>query len=77
MFKIQNVRGKVRNLVAAAGTIALTGLAMAQTADPFDAAQADGLAKVAKYGASLVTLAAVGVGFMIAIKYVKKIARAA
>lgn len=50
--------------------------AFAQTADPFTSAVTDATTKIGTYGAALVGLAAVGVGFMIAIKYVKKITKA-
>lgn len=51
--------------------------AYAQSADPFDAAMTTATTKVGSYAAALVGLAAVGVVFMIAIKYVKRIPRAA
>lgn len=51
--------------------------AMAQSTDPFDAALATATTKVGEYASALVGLAAVGVVFMIAIKYVKKIRGAA
>lgn len=51
--------------------------AMAQTTDPFTEAMAQMMTKVATYGGALVGLAAVGVGFFVAMKYVKKIPRAA
>lgn len=44
--------------------------------DPFDTALATATTKVGAYAAALVGLAAVGVVFMIAIKYVKRIPRA-
>lgn len=57
---------------------ALPVISFAQTVtDPFDAAVTDVTSKVQSYGAALVGLAAVGVVFMIAIKYVKKIRGAA
>jgi hypothetical protein len=52
----------------------------AQTAtptDPFTAAMTEATAKVGTYALALVGLAAVGVVFMIALKYVKKIPKAA
>lgn len=53
-------------------------LALASTpADPFDTAMTTATGKVEDYAAALVGLAAVGVVFMIAIKYVKKIRGAA
>jgi hypothetical protein len=53
----------------------LAPMAFAQTAppDPFTTAMADATTRVGTYAAALVGLAAVGVVFMIAIKYVKKI----
>ena len=52
-------------------------LAQAQAAsDPFDAAITDATAKIGGYGAALVGVSAVGVVFMIAMKYVKRIPRA-
>lgn len=61
------------------GTMLLLSAAasQAQEVDPFtDALNAMKL-KVATYGGSLVGLAAVGVAFFVAMKYVKKIPRAA
>lgn len=52
-------------------------LSFAQTTDPFDDAVSDVKIKVAKYAAALVGVAAVGVAFMVAVKYVKKIRGAA
>jgi hypothetical protein len=52
-------------------------LALATPADPFTAAMTTATDKVEEYAAALVGLAAVGVVFMIAIKYVKKIRGAA
>lgn len=49
----------------------------AQETDPFTAALEAMKTKVATYGGSLVALAAVGVAFFVAMKYVKKIPRAA
>ena len=48
----------------------------ANTTDPFTTAITDSTTKVSTYAAALVGLAAVAVGFMIAIKYVKKIVKA-
>lgn len=52
-------------------------LAMAQTADPFTTAVATQTTNVETWGAALVVFCAVGVGFFVAIKYVKKIVRVA
>jgi hypothetical protein len=71
--KLQVLRAKARDLSIGAAAMLLTGIAMATPADPFDAAVATATTKVQGYGAALVGLAAVGVVFMIAIKYVKKI----
>lgn len=49
----------------------------AQATDPFQEALDAMKVKVATYGTSLVALAAVGVAFFVAMKYVKKIPRAA
>jgi hypothetical protein len=62
-------------------TVVLLGVvgaqsAMAQAADPFDAAVATATTKVTSYAGALVGLAAVAVVFMIAIKYVKRIPKA-
>lgn len=62
---------------AVGAALVLPAMAFAQAADPFTSAADDIKAKVATYGAELVVVAAVGVVFMVAIKYVKKIARAA
>lgn len=53
------------------------GLSAAAHADPFTDAVTDVTAKIGTYGAALVGVAAVGVGFAVGIKYVKKIARSA
>lgn len=71
------VRDVARNVVAAVSTGLLSAAVFAQETDPFDAVMTAQKANVGKYAAALVTLAAVGVGFMIAVKYVKKIPRAA
>ena len=62
---------------AVAAALVVPAMAMAQAADPFTTAANDIKGKVALYGAELVVVAAVGVVFMVAIKYVKKISRAA
>jgi len=64
-------------LLLGAGLAMSSALAMAQTTDPFDTAITTLTAKVTSYGGALVGLAAVGVAFFVAIKYVKKITRAA
>ena len=57
--------------------VSASAAAMAQTADPFADAMAALTLKVTTYGGALVGLSAVGVGFFVAMKYVKKIPRAA
>lgn len=62
--------------IAAAGALASVG-AFAQSAGAFDTALTTVTANVTSYAGALVGLAAVGVGFMVAVKYVKKIRGAA
>lgn len=52
-------------------------LAFAQATDPFADAVSDLTTKITTWGAALAGLAAVGVGFMVAVKYIKKIRGAA
>lgn len=73
MNKLQNFRTRSLAVIA---TASLPALSFAQ-ADPFMTAVADMQAKVTTYGGALVGLAAVGVVFWVAIKYVKKIRGAA
>lgn len=61
---------------AAISTVLLAPAVVFANTDPFTTAIADSTTKVGTYAAALVGLAAVAVGFMIAIKYVKKIVRA-
>jgi hypothetical protein len=70
------LRTKARNaaiIVACSAPV----LALATPSDPFTTAMATATERVEDYAAALVGLAAVGVVFMIAIKYVKKIRGAA
>lgn len=70
---------KIRASYRNAGIVlasSLPVLAMAQT-DPFTDAMSDVTTKVTSYGGALVGLAAVAVVFFVAIKYVKKITKAA
>lgn len=69
---IKNLKNRV-----AVVTMGLLASATALAADPVADAATDATTKVGTYGALLVGVAAVGVGFSIGIKYVKKIARAA
>jgi hypothetical protein len=70
---------KLRNAqIAAFVAIAtLPGLALAQGTDPFTTAIDTATDKVTDYAGALVVLGAVAVVFMIALKYVKKIVKAA
>lgn len=63
--------------LAVATVSALPVLASAQAVDPFDTAITNITTKVSSYGAALVGLAAVSVVFFVAMKYVKKIPKAA
>lgn len=74
MIKLQNLRTRSIAVISAG---ALPALSFAQAADPFMDAVADMTTKVNTYGGALVGLAAVGVVFWVAIKYVKKIRGAA
>ena len=68
---------KLYNKIAA-GTASLLASfgAFAQSVDPFTAATTEITGKIETYGAALVGVAAVGVVFMVAMKYVKKLPRA-
>lgn len=74
MNKIRNWGAATLATVSAA---ALPVVAFAQETDAFATAVTDVTAKVSTYGPALVGLSAVGVVFMIAVKYVKKIRSAA
>lgn len=65
----------VRGYVGAVTLLGSAG-AFAQETDPFTTAMTEATTKVGTYAAALVGLAAVGVVFAIAIKYVKRIPRA-
>lgn len=67
---------KRASLVALA-TVAPVAAFAQEATDPFDTALATITGNVQSYGGALVGLAAVGVVFMIAIKYVKKLRSAA
>jgi len=74
---VPSVRNAISNKILAAGVALSASIpAFAQT-DPFTTAVADVKDKVTTYGGELVAVAAVGVVFMIGIKYVKKIRGAA
>lgn len=66
-----------RQLCVVAVGLAAPVLALAAPPDPFDAAISDITTKIGEYGAALVGVAAVGVVFMVGMKYVKKIRGAA
>lgn len=72
------LRGKVARIGAAVSAAALVpAVSFAQAADPFDTALATIKDKVGLYAAALVGVAAVSVVFMVAVKYVKKLPKAA
>lgn len=71
------LNSKYRNACITVAVLAAPVLASATPSDPFTTAMATATDKVEEYAAALVGLAAVGVVFMIAIKYVKKIRGAA
>lgn len=75
-FKAAVSRGYLR-AGAMVGTALVAVPAMAQVTDPFETALSTSTTKVETYAAALVTVAAISTVFMIAIKYVKKIPRAA
>lgn len=68
---------KLMSSRAVVGASLLLAAAAARADDPFTAAVTEVSGKVGTYGAALVGVAAIGVGFSVGIKYVKKIARAA
>ena len=61
--------------ILAASAVPMLAMA-AEGDDPFATAVATATTKIGSYGAALVGLSAVGVVFMIAMKYVKRIPRA-
>ncbi len=64
--------------LAVVGALAMvSGIAMADPSDPFTTALATLTTAVTGYGGGLAAFAAVSVGFFVAIKYIKKITRAA
>ena len=71
------IQSPVRDAFLMASVALLSVPAFAQSTDPFATAMTTVTGKVEDYAAALVGLAAVGVVFMIAIKYVKKIRGAA
>lgn len=79
MFKSLNelsLRAYTKAAVVLAATLPV--VAFAQVAgDPFDTAIATATTKIGVYAAALVGVSAVAVVFMIAMKYVKRIPRAA
>lgn len=66
-----------RNSLVALASVAPFAAFAQEAADPFTDALAEITTNVTTYGGALVGLAAVGVVFMIAIKYVKKLRGAA
>jgi hypothetical protein len=76
-----SVKQTVEDAYARAAVVAMVAIASAsasaQAVDPFDTALTQATTKVGSYAAALVGLSAVAVVFMIAMKYVKRIPRAA
>lgn len=72
----RNVLRKYGAKLGAAAAMAIPLLASATTTDPFTQVMTDATDRVESYGAAIAVLAGVGVLFMIAVKYVKKIPRA-
>lgn len=70
------IRNNLRNIVVGTAS-ALGSVAAFAQGDPFTTAMTEVTGKVQGYGAALVGLAAVGVAFYVAIKFVKKIPKAA
>lgn len=70
---------KIRNLFAAvtASASVIASQAHAAASEAFTTAITSASADIAIYGAALITVAAVGVAFMVGMKYVKKISKAA
>lgn len=64
-------------LAVVSSAIGVVGQAAAAPAEAFTTAVATMTTDVAAYGGALVGVAAVGVGFMVGIKYIKKIRGAA
>jgi len=78
--KLQQLADLASRNYAKAGALvgtAFVGLpAFAQAVDPFTEATTEITGKITTYGSALVGVAAVGVVFMVAMKYVKKLPRA-
>ena len=74
---LASVRARSVAAIAVVGSAVISVAAHAQTADPFDAAVTSLTTKVTGYGVGLFTLAAVSVGFVVGIKYLKKLPKAA
>lgn len=71
---------KIRNLVLAATSLFASAVAFAQatpTTSAFTSAVTSVSGDIATFGGALIGVAAVGVGFMVGMKYVKKIRGAA
>jgi len=77
MQMTRNVMKKFGPKLAAVSGAVLPMVTMAQTTDAFDTAVASLTAKVTGYGGALVALSAVAIAFYVAIKFVKKIPKAA
>lgn len=70
----QKLREKAHQIALVASVAAFSVAAHANT-DPFMTAVSEVKTKIGEYGAALVGVAAVGILFSLAIKYIKKIVR--
>lgn len=75
--RLVSLANQQRHKLVGVALIAPIAFAHAVDTDPFTTAMTDATTKVGTYAAALVGLAAVAVTFMIAMKYVKKIVKAA
>lgn len=76
--RISQIRNAINEKALVIGlAVTAPALSFAQSTDPFAAVVTDVTAKVTTYAGALVGVAAVGVAFMVAVKYVKKIRGAA
>lgn len=75
--RLRNLAQKHGNKLVASALVLPFVAARADATDPFTTAMTDATTKVGTYAAAIVGLGAVSVAFMIALKYVKKIVKAA
>ncbi|ODU08180.1 MAG: hypothetical protein ABS84_14090 [Rubrivivax sp. SCN 71-131] len=74
---LSSIRNGWQRVAVGAAGLGASGLALADDPTAFEAAVTSVTTDIGAYGAALVGVAAVGVGFMVAMKYVKKIRGAA